>query len=211
VTTDAWLWLAPAAVFAVGDWTAVARRNKPLEYVCKPAATAFLLATALAVEPDIADRRAWFVAALALSLAGDIFLMLPRDIFVAGLGSFLLAHVAYVVGFQQHGPDAGALLLAGVIAAAIGAVVGGRVLGAVRRGPNPELTVPVVAYMVVISAMVASALASGDVVAAAGALIFELSDSLIAWNRFVRPLRWAPLAIMVTYHLGQALLVISLG
>jgi uncharacterized membrane protein YhhN len=212
MTTEAWLWLAAAGVFAVGDWMAVARRNKPLEYVCKPAATALLLTTALALDtaPDLGDRRAWFVAALALSLAGDVFLMLPRDLFVAGLGSFLLAHIAYVIGFQQDGPDAGALAVGAIVAAIIGAAVGSRILTSVRRGPHPELTVPVVAYMLVISAMVASALASGDAVAAVGALTFELSDSLIAWNRFVRPLRWAPVAIMVTYHSGQALLVLSL-
>jgi hypothetical protein len=43
-----------------------------------------------------------------------------------------------------------------------------------------------------------------------GASLFFASDSLIAWNRFVRPRAWAPVAIMVTYHLGQAGLVTSL-
>jgi hypothetical protein len=37
------------------------------------------------------------------------------------------------------------------------------------------------------------------------------SDSLIAWNRFVKPLSWAPVVIMVTYHMGQTGLVLSLG
>jgi uncharacterized membrane protein YhhN len=65
-------------------------------------------------------------------------------------------------------------------------------------------------YMLVISAMVASALATGNAAAIAGALTFEASDALIAWNRFVRPLRWAPVTIMITYHVGQAGLVLSL-
>src|SRR5436853_593548 len=82
------------------------------------------------------------------------------------------------------------------------AAVGRPVLGAVRRR-QPDMVVPVATYMVVISAMVASALATGVFLAAAGAALFEPSDSLIAWNRFVRPLRWAPLAIIVTYHLVQ--------
>jgi uncharacterized membrane protein YhhN len=88
--------------------------------------------------------------------------------------------------------------------------VGSRVVGAVRAGPQRDLAVPVVVYMVVISAMVTCALATGNVLAAVGASLFFASDALIAWNRFVAPLAWAPVAIMVTYHLGQAGLVTSL-
>jgi uncharacterized membrane protein YhhN len=63
---------------------------------------------------------------------------------------------------------------------------------------------------VVISAMLATALAGGNVVAAVGAVLFVASDSMIAWDRFVAKFAWAPVAIMVTYHLGQAGLVASL-
>ena len=59
--------------------------------------------------------------------------------------------------------------------------------------------------------MLATALATGNVVAGAGAVLFVASDSMIAWDRFVRPFAWAPVAIMVTYHLGQAGLVASLA
>jgi hypothetical protein len=58
--------------------------------------------------------------------------------------------------------------------------------------------------------MVACALATGNVLAGVGASLFFASDALIAWNRFVIPVRWAPVAIMVTYHVGQAGLVTSL-
>ncbi|NIW49240.1 MAG: lysoplasmalogenase, partial [Gammaproteobacteria bacterium] len=40
----------------------------------------------------------YFLIGLALSLAGDIFLMLPDEKFIAGLVSFLLAHLAYILG-----------------------------------------------------------------------------------------------------------------
>ena len=80
-----------------------------------------------------------------------------------------------------------------------------------RQGrPDGALRIAVSAYMVVISAMLATALATGNVVAGLGAALFVASDSMIAWDRFVRPWTWAPLAIMVTYHLGQAGLVASL-
>jgi uncharacterized membrane protein YhhN len=194
----------------VGDWVAVARADKALEYVCKPAVMVALVGVALALEPTAAGRRDWFVAALVLSVLGDVFLMLPRDLFVAGLGSFLLAHIAYVVGFRVDGGSAGAWALAAIAVLAVDVVLARPVLAAVRR-EHRDLMVPVVAYMLVISAMVSAALATGVAVAIVGAVLFFASDTLIAWNRFVAPRRWMPLAIIVTYHVGQTGLALSLA
>ncbi len=65
-------------------------------------------------------------------------------------------------------------------------------------------------YMLVIAVMVASALASGRWSAAIGAVLFLCSDTMIAWSRFVAPFPAAPVAIIVTYHLGQWALAESL-
>jgi uncharacterized membrane protein YhhN len=62
----------------------------------------------------------------------------------------------------------------------------------------------------VISAMVVSAGASGQWVALAGAVSFYASDAMIAWGRFLRPIPHGRLAVMVTYHLAQLALVVSL-
>jgi len=91
VTAGAWTLLVLAAALSAGDWLAVARDDKRLEYVCKPGALAALIGVAVTLDPAHGDVRAWFVLALALSLAGDVFLMLPSDRFVAGLASFLPA------------------------------------------------------------------------------------------------------------------------
>lgn len=205
MTSPAAFLLGMAAVFAVADWVAVAGGSKTLEYVAKPAATLLLVGVAIAIVPEDDTRRAWFVLALVLSLAGDVFLMLPRNLFVAGLASFLLGHVAYVAGF---GVGEAWPWIAGVALVAV--AVGTPILRALLGRGEKELVGPVVAYMTVISVMVACAIGTGDPVAIAGAVLFMLSDSLIAWNRFVRPLAWAPVTIMVTYHLAQAGLVVSL-
>jgi uncharacterized membrane protein YhhN len=210
VTTPAWVLLVAASALAVGDWVAVARGRRRLEYVCKPGALALLIGVALALDPTHGDVRAWFVAALVLSVAGDVFLMLPEDRFVPGLAAFLLGHVAYVVGLNLHGGSAGELGLAAVPVAIVAAVLAVRILRAVLAGGHRELIGPLVAYMLVISAMVTSAVAGGNVVAAVGAALFFASDALIAETRFVRPHRGARVAIMMTYHLGQAGLVLSL-
>jgi uncharacterized membrane protein YhhN len=200
MTATAWAALAVAALFGAGNWIAVASGRKALEYVCKPATMVALVVVALALEPVVEGRRAWFVVALVLSLAGDVFLMLPRDLFLAGLVSFLAGHVAYVIGLRAGESSAAAVVVAAAAVAVVAAVVGTRVVVAVRQGPHAEL----------ISTMVTCALATGNVLAAAGASLFFASDALIAWNRFVRPRPWVPVAIMVTYHLGQAGLVTSL-
>ncbi len=210
MTGAAFLLLALALVVAAGDWIAVARERKSLEDLCKPLTMVVLIAATLALDVDDSAVRTWFVVALVLCLIGDVFLMLPQDLFVFGLASFLLGHIAYIVGMHVDGVDSGRLGVGVLLVLAAMGMIGLRILRAVRAGPEPELTGPVVAYMTVISAMVASAIGTGHVAAVAGATSFYASDALIAWNRFVSETRHGRLAIIVTYHLAQVGLVLSL-
>jgi uncharacterized membrane protein YhhN len=213
MTTTACVLLAVAGALAVGDWIAVAPSvaARRVEYALKPATMVALIGVAFALRPEHDAQRALFVAGLVLSLAGDVFLMLPADVFVAGLASFLLAHLVYIAGFAAAGVRLGlAAAGAGVVAIA-GATIGRRIIRAVRGGDRAAMVAPVSAYMTVISSMVVVAIGSGDGVAAAGALLFYCSDALIAWDRFVSSTRWARPAIMATYHLAQGALVVSLA
>jgi uncharacterized membrane protein YhhN len=210
VTGAAFLLLALTLAAAAGNWLAVQRGNATLEYLCKPLTMVLLIGVALAVDADQSAVRAWFVAALVLSLAGDVFLMLPKDLFVFGLAAFLLGHLAYIVGMHVDGVDGPRFLVGIVLVMALLAVIGTMILRGVRAGPDPKMAGPVVAYMFVISAMVASAIGVGHLTGIAGAGLFYVSDALIAWNRFLRETRHARVAIMVTYHLAQVALVLSL-
>lgn len=205
------LLLAITLVVAVADWIAVYLPNKGLEYVCKPLTMVVLIGAVLAMTPDSTAARACFVAALVFSMVGDVFLMLPdRDrFFVFGLGAFLVGHLAYIPGLWLLGVSGGGLLI-GVVAVGAGiATIGLRVVRGVREA-EPKLALPVTVYMGVISLMVASAIATGRYRAIIGALLFYCSDALIAWTEFIEPKRWGKLAIIVTYHLGQIGLAISL-
>ena len=208
---NAFAFLAVALVLAAafGNWAAVANDNKGLEYLCKPAVVLLLIALALAIDPRDPTARTWFVVALVCSLAGDVFLMLPRDLFVLGLAAFLLAHLAYVVGMVVDGVSV-TRLLAGVLLVAIGILLLGTQIVRAAYAAEPALAIPVMAYIGVISAMVVAAIGTGEPLAIAGALLFYASDALIGWSRFVREYTWAPVVIMVTYHLGQLGLVLSL-
>jgi uncharacterized membrane protein YhhN len=215
VTTTAWVLFGITACAAIVDWAAVGLRRRPLEYVAKPLTTAGLVAVALALHPAHPDMRTAFVVALVLSLAGDVFLMLPGERwFVPGLAAFLLAHVAYVVGFAL-GPGTGGELLVGIVIALVIAIpMGARLVRAVGR-TSPSLVGPVSAYVLVITAMVACATGWGNAWAVVGAWLFFVSDALIGETRFVHrewsDRRGALVAIIVTYHLGQAGLVLSLA
>lgn len=210
MTAPSFLLLALALVVAAGDWHAVFHGNKVLEYVCKPLTMVVLLAATVALDVDHPAVRTWFLIAIGLCLIGDVLLMLPQDLFVFGLASFLLGHVAYIVGMHVDGVAAARFGLGvGLVVVAI-AIIGRRVLQGVRTGDEPELAGPVLAYMAVISVMVASAIGTGHLAAVVGATSFYVSDALIAWNRFVRATRHARLVIMMTYHLAQLGLVLSL-
>lgn len=214
-------WLVGAAlVVAACDWVAIARRAKRAEYVCKPLTMVLLVAAALAFREGNPPATFWFtVAALACSLAGDVFLMVPRDLFVAGLASFLLAHLAYVVAFNPSPPPLGATLAGLAVVLAFGVPLFLRIAKGMAATGQRKMLVPVACYFAAIGAMVVSAVATigrpewdaaHAALAVAGAALFMTSDSLIGWRRFVRPLRHGDLAVIVTYHLAQAALVLAL-
>lgn len=150
------------------------------------------------------------VAALAASLAGDVFLMLPGIYFIPGLASFLVAHLFYLALYRRGVPwfpsQRALLATLGVGAAMYAWVWGG--LG------DPVLKVAVAAYVSVIALMVAQAIGratvqrdAASVAVAIGACVFMLSDSLIAINRFVQPVPMVSLAVLTTYYVAQFMMV----
>lgn len=216
MTGTAALVLALTAVVAVGDWMAVAARNRSVEYVLKPLTTMGLIATAAVITPVDDAVRVLFVAALVLSLVGDVALLLPgrERLFPVGLGAFLLAHLAYIWGLLLLAAVDGGVSLTwltiGLALALVGAAtIGRRVLGAVRDARR-DLVVPVAAYLGVILTMMVLAWGTHRLFAALGATLFCVSDAVLADNEFVRPRAGSHLVVMVTYHLAQALLVLAI-
>ena len=204
------LFLILAGFMSAVDWMAVARENSVLEYVAKPAATVAFLATAASLDVTHGASWAWLLVALVFCLLGDVFLMLPRDAFIPGLASFAIAQVLLTVGLLSGDPSVAGALAGLVVVVPVGALLARRYVGAIGRAGHGDLVVPVVAYMVVISAMAVASIAGGNPVSIAGAAIFMLSDSLIAESRFVRARAWHPVGIMVTYHVALAGLVLGL-
>ena len=182
-------------------------------YLCKPLTTTILLALALGAHGPAGVRYQLAIAAgLALSLAGDVFLMLPDDRFVAGLASFLAAHVAYLVAFTT-----GVTLGTAPLLLAPFAVVGTAVLGFLWPSLG-RLRAPVGVYVIVIIAMAGQASVrawtlhtTSSLLAATGAALFVVSDTILAVNRFRAPFRRAQALIMGTYVTAQWLIALSVG
>ena len=182
-------------------------------YLTKP--TTMLLIIVLAVVgKDLAPSRYANLVLIGLvcSLAGDIFLMLPSDQFIPGLVSFLIAHLFYIAAFRSGIAGFGPVWLAvPFFAYGLGAfwiLLPG--LGGLR--------LPLIAYLVVILTMSWQAAVRWNATrdrsclsAFLGALLFVVSDSLIAYNRFHTRFYLAEALIMSTYFPAQWLIAYSVS
>lgn len=183
-------------------------------YLGKPLATTLSFLLALSRAPGSTHNYLLAILlGLLCSLAGDVFLMLPQDRFIAGLLSFLLAHLAYIVAFATA-PEARFTLASSRTLLPLllyGAVIFGHLaphLGGLR--------LPVFVYLLVIVAMawcavdrwrVAQTAPAG--LAALGALLFVISDSTLARNRFIGRFKLAQMIVLGTYFTAQWLIALS--
>lgn len=174
------------------------------------AATAFI-AVALAVGALDTIFGRIMVLGLALSWFGDLFLTYNgRTPFVAGLASFLAGHVAYVIAFVNRGLDDEFYLL--LVAVAVAAIP---VMRWLMPTVPKELKGPVIAYIGIISLMVATAgatnAADADWRIPIGALAFYISDIFVARDRFASPGLINRYLGLPLYFGGQLLLAWAAG
>jgi uncharacterized membrane protein YhhN len=182
------------------------RRNV---YIFKPLTV--LLIIWIVLQSPSSLYRYLIVAGLLFSLAGDIFLMLPRDRFIPGLVSFLIAHLFYIAAFTLDGALARPSLLA-----AIALLVYGGVMLRLLLPTLGKMRLPVMVYMLVILLMVWQASnrwvntwTMASLLAFAGAWVFAASDSVLALNRFRREFKSAQFLILTTYFAAQWLIALS--
>ncbi len=201
---------------ALLDWIAVAERWFKLEMFAKPAAMLALFFW-LAAARGLQGPSLWFGLGLLFSLIGDV-LLLPGDrFFLPGLAAFALVHLAYLVGF---GSRASPLSLLDVLPALLLFLIALGILYRLSKGLAAKglrhLILPVRVYGLLITLMLFFALRNlynpfwlmnASVLVSLGACLFYLSDLLLAWNKFIAPLRLGRLGNMIAYHLGQMALI----
>ena len=201
-----------ALAIAIFDWVIVAKDWRTLEYAAKPTVT-FILFLWVILNGGLELPLFWFTLGLLFSLAGDVFLMLPKDLFIPGLVSFLFGQLCYLIGFNIPAPqfNAASLVLLAIVVAT-GLLIYRRITVGLEALGQKKLKPPVAIYSLAISLMLFSALHTlvrqdwsllAAFSASAGALLFFISDTLWGWNKFVAPLRYGKIIINGTYHLGQ--------
>ena len=203
------VWFVPGAV-ALLDWWAVARDDRRTETWAKPLVMIAVIATALVLGAAETAAGRWLLVALIFGLLGDVALLddsLRR--FRVGVYAFLVGHLAYLVCFAVLGLPRPAWAWTGIVVLLAALVATRRVVPETHRVGGAPVSVPVAVYSAVIGAMLVCAWLTGEAWIALGASIFVASDTILSVDRFVRPLPHARLALMVTYQVGQALIVVG--
>lgn len=201
---------------AVIDWIAVAKNWKVVEYIFKPMTMLALLAW-LWTTAGVQGVLILFALGIFFSLLGDVFLMLPANLFIPGLVAFLLAHIAYIRGFNQTLPPFSLIALIPILIVFISFLLIYRKLSTgLTDHRQSGLKIPVFVYAIVISLMLLSAVFTflksdwvfpSTALVSIGALLFYISDAILAWNKFISPIQNGRLMNISTYHMGQILLI----
>lgn len=203
--------IALAAMLAIA--AAMSPELRWLHFLFKPLTTLLVAAMVFSSNGGSGRYRLAVLVGLVLSALGDVFLMLPPspqglDWFVFGLASFLFAHVAYLAGFCGR-----ARLFAVAWPFLAYALFGAAVLAVLWPHLPAALRVPVVAYVLVLTAMAAQSAAAwrrlrdrSAAMAALGGGFFVVSDAVLAIDRFVAPFPPAIVVVLASYWCAQALI-----
>jgi uncharacterized membrane protein YhhN len=164
--------------------------------------------------------RSWAVLlAIVFSFFGDSFLLYEKKApiyFMLGLGSFLLAHLIYIIAYKHHVDENNGDELMGVhrVRLAFPIVLAGSGLVIVLFPHLGDLKFPVTVYAVILVLMVLNALfrynrtnMQSFWLVFAGAVLFMVSDSILALNKFLMTFPNAGIWIMLTYVSAQFLIV----
>lgn len=201
-------------VILLADLIAVQLNYKIAEWVFKPLIVIWLLSYfILQTRHEKNDLKKWIIIALLFSWLGDVLLMLQGDnsiFFLLGLSAFLLAHLFFILFFhfvriRENVKSRWYLLLIVVIYYALLISILSPWLG--------EMKLPVRIYGIVISFMFMLAMHMlfiknnrAGLLMMAGALLFVISDSVLAINKFYHPFEMADVVVMTTYGFAQLLI-----
>lgn len=204
-------------ISAILDWLAVGFGWNKAKYITKPLVM-ILLITWMTIQGGWHFPVLWFTLGAIFSLLGDVFLMLPGNFFLAGLVSFLLAHLLYITGFLSESLIWSPVFIFTGMVVIAGSIVATRRIrkGVHRKTGARRLRWAVTIYSIAVTAMFLSALSTiqkpGWIITAylpvaSGGLLFFLSDTILAYDRFVTSILQGRLIVRITYHLGQILLL----
>lgn len=152
----------------------------------------------LASQKSNQPKQNLFIAGLILSWFGDVFLLFDWG-FIAGLGSFLLAHICYIFCLKKLSISKALWSLPLIIIYLFTFLI--------FLFPHlGDMKIPVVLYALCISGMLYFSLKTKQILLIIGAVFFVISDSVLAVNLFVNPSKILGFLVMFTYVLAQTFL-----
>lgn len=186
------------------------KEQKWLFYIFKPVTTLAIAALCWQLSPELNDYVWLILLGLLLSTLGDIFLMQPKDRFIPGLLSFLVAHVAYIIAFSMQ------LELTYTWALITPLFIIAILYLTMLWSSLAEMKVPVLVYMSIIVVMAwisgeryFSLDSTASLYAFIGAIVFLFSDATLAFDRFKKQFHSAYGVIIVSYYLAQYFIALS--
>jgi len=202
-------WLMAFFVISIAEIASIVAGIDSVHAIAKPLLMVSLALYFWSASEGLSSWRYLVLGALAFSWAGDVLLM-ADDLFVAGLASFLVAHVFFIVVYQRTGAAHGTLKAVDIIKFGI---VGLGLMWILYPGLG-ALFVPVLVYAVVLLTMAlwahkrrGATSARSFAFVAIGAVLFVLSDAAIAVNRFAFDVPFEGLIVMSTYIGAQFMIV----
>lgn len=166
---------------------------------------------------SVRKRNGHFLRALFFCWAGDVLLLKQADaeiFFMLGLAAFLLGHLLYILAYRELRWKDGGLKRAQKLRVSFPVALVGTSLILLLLPYLGSLLIPVIGYAFVLMGMVMAAFfrygrSSPDSfwLVAAGAILFMISDSALAINKFYMPFAYSGPLIMLTYISAQYLMV----
>lgn len=203
------IWLVLFATSAAAVFTAILFDVQYLYLAAKPLLMITLALYFITASKNYPAWRWYVVAALVFSWAGDVFLI-SNDMFIAGLLSFLLAHLCYIIVYHKTGAARGELKSLDIIKFALF----GSILMWILYPGLGGMLIPVGLYALVLLAMGVWAhkrrgatSATSFIWVSTGAMLFVLSDGLIAVNKFAFEVPAERILVMSTYIAAQFLII----
>ena len=210
-----------AFIFAGLESLALWKGWRKLEFIAKPAVMVCLFIWLYATA-GLQGALLWFGGGILFSLMGDIALLFIDRFFMLGLIAFLLGHIAYLIGFNTPPPQTATVWNIGLaLMIGLGSVrVLRRIVDSMRAKGQNRLVVPVFIYGTVITLMLLAAMLTlfrpdwnptAALLVSFGAAMFYLSDIVLAWHRFVSPIKNGRMLNIGMYHLAQIAIVVGVG
>lgn len=186
------------------------KKSKNQLLIFKPLTLILIILIATIFPAIESTYKIFIVLGLLFSLLGDIFLIYPEQHFKNGLIAFLVGHVCYIIAFiVSTGFHFTFWLFLPIV---VVGVVYARIILPYSR----EMKIPIITYILIIALMVWMAIERlnslptlGILLTAIGAILFMISDAVLALNKFRKPFFSAEVIILSTYFVAQWLLAVS--